>query len=228
MNNTSDIAGLLRAARIVPVLTIQDAAHAVPLARALVAAGVRTLEVTLRTEAGARAAEAIMEAVPDAMVGLGTVLTRRDVALARSLGVAFAFSPGTTPELLDAAAEMGLAFVPGIASASDYMAAAARGFHTVKLFPAAQVGGVAMVRALGGPFPEARFCPTGGIGEEEVGDYLAVPSVAAVGGSWLAPAGDVTGGRWADIEARARRVMTKIRGDIPERVAGLRQYGPLM
>lgn len=210
MNQIVDTAGLLRAARIVPVLTIHDATHAVPLARALVAGGVRTLEITLRTEAGAQAAEAIMDAVPDAIVGLGTVLTRRDVDLARSLGVVFAFSPGATPELLDAAAEAGLAFVPGVASASEYMAAAARGFHTVKLFPAAQVGGIAMLKALGGPFPDARFCPTGGIGEEEVGDYLALPSVVAVGGSWLAPASDVADGRWAEIEARARRVMGRI------------------
>ena len=211
MSQTTNIADLLRAARIVPVLAIGDAAHAVPLALALVAGGVRVLEVTLRTAAGARAAEAIMAAVPDAIVGLGTVLTRRDVQLARNLGVAFAFSPGATPDLLDAAAETDLAFVPGIASASEYMAAAARGFQTVKLFPAAQLGGVGMVKAFAGPFPEARFCPTGGIAEDEVGDYLAVPSVVAVGSSWLAPAGDVAASRWAEIEARARRVTTKFR-----------------
>ena len=114
----STTAALLRAARIVPVLTIQDAATAVPLARALVAGGVRTLEITLRTEAGAKAAEAIIAEVPDAVVGLGTVLTRRDLDLARAIGATFAFSPGATPELLDAAAEAGIPFVPGIATAS--------------------------------------------------------------------------------------------------------------
>jgi len=207
MTTPNPIADLLRAARIVPVLTIRDAAQAVPLARALVAGGVNTLEVTLRTEAGAKAAEAIMAEVPGAVVGLGTVLARRDLLLARKLGVTFAFSPGATPELLDAAAEDGIPFVPGIATASELMAAAARGFTTVKLFPAAQLGGIGALKALGAPFPDARFCPTGGIGEEEMRDYLALPNVVAVGGSWLAPAGEVAAGEWGAIEARARRAM---------------------
>ncbi|MBI0539151.1 bifunctional 4-hydroxy-2-oxoglutarate aldolase/2-dehydro-3-deoxy-phosphogluconate aldolase [Roseomonas sp. KE2513] len=207
MTTPNPIADLLRAARIVPVLTIRDAAQAVPLARALVAGGVRTLEVTLRTEAGAKAAEAIMAEVPDAIVGLGTVLARRDLLLAQRLGVPFAVSPGATPELLDAAAESGIPFVPGIATASELMAAAARGFTTVKLFPAAQIGGIGALKALGAPFPEARFCPTGGIGEEEMRDYLALPNVVAVGGSWLAPSAEIAAGEWGAIEARARRAM---------------------
>ena len=207
MTTPNPTADLLRAARIVPVLTIRDAAQAVPLARALVAGGVNTLEVTLRTEAGAKAAEAIIAEVPGAVVGLGTVLARRDLLLARQLGVTFAFSPGATPELLDAAAEDGIPFVPGIATASELMAAAARGFTTVKLFPAAQLGGIGALKALGAPFPEARFCPTGGIGEEEMRDYLALPNVVAVGGSWLAPAAEVAAGEWEAIEARARRSM---------------------
>ena len=207
---TNDITTLLRAARIVPVLTIHDVALAVPLAQALVAGGVCTLEVTLRTEAGAKAAEAIMRAVPNAIVGLGTVLTRRDIALALSLGVSFAFSPGATPALLEAAAEAALPFAPGIATASDYMAAAERGFRTVKLFPAAQLGGVAAIKALGGPFPEARFCPTGGIGEAELDSYLALPSVVAVGGSWLVTQAELTDRRWDAVEARARRVMAAL------------------
>ncbi|WP_043831727.1 bifunctional 4-hydroxy-2-oxoglutarate aldolase/2-dehydro-3-deoxy-phosphogluconate aldolase [Muricoccus aerilatus] len=207
MTTPNPIADLLRAARIVPVLTIRDAAQAVPLARALVAGGVRTLEVTLRTEAGAKAAEAIMAEVPDAIVGLGTVLARRDLLLAQRLGVPFAVSPGATPELLDAAAESGIPFVPGIATASELMAAAARGFTTVKLFPAAQIGGIGALKALGAPFPEARFCPTGGIGEDEMRDYLALPNVVAVGGSWLAPPAEIAAGEWGAIEARARRTM---------------------
>jgi 2-dehydro-3-deoxyphosphogluconate aldolase / (4S)-4-hydroxy-2-oxoglutarate aldolase len=211
MTTPNPIADLLRAARIVPVLTIRDAAQAVPLARALVAGGVNTLEVTLRTEAGAKAAEAILREVPGAVVGLGTVLARRDLSLARALGVTFAFSPGATPELLDAAAEDGIPFVPGIATASELMAAAARGFTTVKLFPAAQLGGIGALKALGAPFPEARFCPTGGIGEEEMRDYLALPNVVAVGGSWLAPAAEIAAGEWDAIEARARRTMEAAR-----------------
>ena len=210
MTTPNPTADLLRAARIVPVLTIRDANQAVPLARALVAGGVRTLEVTLRTEAGAKAAEAILAEVPDAIVGLGTVLARRDLLLAQKLGVPFAVSPGATPELLDAAAEISLPFVPGIATASELMAAAARGFTTVKLFPAAQIGGIGALKALGAPFPEARFCPTGGIGEEEMRDYLALPNVVAVGGSWLAPSAEIAAGEWGAIEARARRAMQNI------------------
>ncbi|SHI88464.1 2-dehydro-3-deoxyphosphogluconate aldolase / (4S)-4-hydroxy-2-oxoglutarate aldolase [Roseomonas rosea] len=205
MTQADNATDLLRAARIVPVLTIDDAAQAVPLARALVAGGVRMLEVTLRTPAGARAAEAIMAEVPGAIVGLGTVLTPGDLDLALRLGVAFAFSPGATPELLDAAARARLPFVPGIATASELMAAMARGFSTVKLFPAAQLGGIGAVKALGAPFPEARFCPTGGIGEKEAPDYLALPNVVAVGGSWLVPGAELKAGDWAAIEARARR-----------------------
>jgi len=198
-------AEMLREARIVPVLTIHDAAQAVPLARALVAGGVRMLEVTLRTEAGAKAAEAIMAEVPEAVVGLGTVVTPADLALARRLGATFAFSPGATPELLDAAKASGIPFVPGIATASELMAAMSRGFGTVKLFPAAQLGGIGALKALGAPFPDARFCPTGGIGEGEAADYLALPNVVAVGGSWLVPAAALKAGDWAAIEAVARR-----------------------
>jgi 2-dehydro-3-deoxyphosphogluconate aldolase/(4S)-4-hydroxy-2-oxoglutarate aldolase len=204
---TRSPADLLRAARIVPVLTIQDVATAVPLARALVAGGVHMLEVTLRTRAGADAAKAIMEEVPEAVVGLGTVLTQGDLDLACRLGVQFAFSPGATPELLDAAAEAGIPFVPGVATASELMTAMARGFSTVKLFPAAQLGGIAALRALGAPFPDARFCPTGGISETEARDYLALPNVLAVGGSWLAPAAKVAAGDWGVIETLARRAM---------------------
>ena len=210
MTQDTPVAALLRAARIVPVLTIHDAAHAVALARALVAGGVRTLEITLRTPAGAAAAEAIIAAVPDALVGLGTVLTRRDLDLARGIGARFAFSPGATPELLDAAAATGIAFVPGIGTASELMAAMARGFPVVKLFPAEQVGGLAMLKALGAPFPKARFCPTGGIGEHQARDYLALPNVLAVGGSWLAPLDLVAVGDWDAITDRARRALAAL------------------
>ena len=212
MSENNPTAALLRAARIVPVLTIHDAASAVPLARALVAGGVRTLEVTLRTEAGARAAEAILAEVPEAVVGLGTVLTARDLDLARRIGATFAFSPGATPELLDAAAAAGIPFVPGIATASELMSAMACGFSTVKLFPAAQLGGIGALKALGAPFPEARFCPTGGIGEAEAPDYLALSNVVAVGGSWLVPAAELKAGDWAAIEGRARRSMAAVGG----------------
>ena len=198
---------LLRNARLVAVLTIERLDRAVPLARALVAGGVRTLEITLRTEAGADAAAAIRAAVPEAIVGLGTVLSTRDLELAKSLQLPFAFSPGATPDLLDAAVELGVPFVPGIATASELIAAMRRGFTTVKLFPAEQVGGIGALKALGGPFPAARFNPTGGVSEANMGAYLALPNVVAVGGSWLAPAADMEAANWQAITGRAKRAM---------------------
>jgi 2-dehydro-3-deoxyphosphogluconate aldolase/(4S)-4-hydroxy-2-oxoglutarate aldolase len=212
---TPTIADLLRAARLVAVLTIEDADRAVPLARALVAGGVRTLEITLRTKAGAAAASAVRKAVPEAVVGLGTVLTRSDLALVRELDLHFAFSPGATPDLLAAAQALEIPFVPGIGTASELMAAMARGFDVVKLFPAEQVGGIGMLRALAGPFPSALFNPTGGVTEDNVGAYLAQPNVVAVGGSWLAPASDLKAGNWDDITGRARRAMAKIPSAAP-------------
>jgi 2-dehydro-3-deoxyphosphogluconate aldolase/(4S)-4-hydroxy-2-oxoglutarate aldolase len=207
---TLSTADLLRAARLVAVLTIEDADRAVPLARALVAGGVRTLEITLRTKAGATAAAAVRRSVPEAVVGLGTVQTRDDLALVRQLDLQFAFSPGATADLLDAARVLGVPFVPGIGTASELMAAMARGFDVVKLFPAEQVGGIGMLRALAGPFPTALFNPTGGVTEDNAGAYLAQPNVVAVGGSWLSPASDVRAGNWDAITERARGAMARI------------------
>ncbi|MBS0559501.1 MAG: bifunctional 4-hydroxy-2-oxoglutarate aldolase/2-dehydro-3-deoxy-phosphogluconate aldolase [Proteobacteria bacterium] len=205
-------AALMRAARLIPVLTITDLATAVPLAHALVAGGVRMLEVTLRTDCGADAAIAIKDEVPDAIVGFGTVLTRADLERAKKAGMRFAFSPGATTALLDAAAELGIPFVPGVQTASELMAAAERGFHTVKFFPAEPAGGIPALKALAGPFPHMRFCPTGGIAEDRIEAWLALPNVVAVGGSWLAPDAEVARGDWDAITARARRVMAKFGG----------------
>jgi 2-dehydro-3-deoxyphosphogluconate aldolase / (4S)-4-hydroxy-2-oxoglutarate aldolase len=204
------ILDLMRRARLIPVLTIHRLSDAVPLARALVAGGVSMLEVTLRTPAGADAVRAIHAEVTGAAVGLGTVLTRRDLELARELDLPFAFSPGATPELLETASALGVPFVPGVQTASELMAALVRGFEVVKFFPAAPAGGVAALKALAGPFPDARFCPTGGIAEDAIGDWLALPNVVAVGGSWLAPATDVERGNWAAITARAGRALQRL------------------
>ncbi len=204
------LAELLRNARLVAVLTIERLDRAVPLARALVAGGVRTLEITLRTAAGADAAAAIKDAVPEAIVGLGTVLSTRDLELAKSLNLPFAFSPGATPDLLDAAKKLGVPFVPGVATASELIATMRRGFTTVKLFPAEQVGGIGALKALGGPFPAARFNPTGGVSEANMAAYLALPNVVAVGGSWLAPAADVEAGNWQAITGRAKQAMERL------------------
>jgi 2-dehydro-3-deoxyphosphogluconate aldolase/(4S)-4-hydroxy-2-oxoglutarate aldolase len=203
MSDASPIETLLRAARLVAVLTIERVSDAVPLARALVAGGVRTLEITLRTPAGAEAAAIVKHEVPEAIVGLGTVTRVAHLELAKSLDLPFAFSPGATPELLEAAKALGVNFVPGIATASELIAAIAHGFTTVKLFPAEQLGGVAMLKSLGGPFPHITFNPTGGITAGNMMDYLNLPNVVAVGGSWLAPAQDIAAGNWNTITARA-------------------------
>jgi len=179
----------------------------VPLARALVAGGVHTLEITLRTAAGAVAAKAIHAEVEGAVVGLGTVLTRRDLEICVNNGLKFAFSPGAAPALLDAAATIGLDFVPGVQTASDVMACLERGFHVMKFFPAVPAGGIPTLKALAGPFPHVEFCPTGGITESEAPIWLKLPNVLAVGGSWLAPAELVSAGDWATITARAQRSM---------------------
>ena len=205
----TDIADLMRAARLIPVLTIDDPAVAIPLAQALVDGGLRMLEVTLRTKAGADAARAIADAVPDAIVGFGTVATPSDLDLAERIGMRFAFSPGATPALLDAARGRGLPFVPGVQTASEYMAAAERGFTLAKFFPAEPAGGIPALKALAGPFPHARFCPTGGIAEDHVAAWLDQPNVLAVGFSWLATPADIAQANWSAITARARRAMAR-------------------
>jgi 2-dehydro-3-deoxyphosphogluconate aldolase/(4S)-4-hydroxy-2-oxoglutarate aldolase len=202
---------ILRAAPVIPVITIEHARDAVPLARALVAGGLVALEITLRTPAASAAAVAIIREVPEALVGIGTVLSPHDLVTARALKARFALSPGATPELLDAAAQSALPFIPGVQTASEVMAALARGFDVLKLFPAAPAGGIGLLRALAGPFPQVRFCPTGGVGEENFAEWLAQPNVVCVGGSWLAPAADIKAGNWEAITARARRAVMRLR-----------------
>ena len=199
------LAALFKSNRIVPVLTIQKVEDAVPLARALVAGGVRMLEVTLRTPVAIEAAQAIIANVPDAIVGIGTILSADDLARAETLGAKFGISPGATPELLKAAAASALSFAPGIATASELMQALAHGFDIVKFFPAEQAGGIKGLRALAGPFPNVRFCPTGGIGETNAATWLAEPNVVAVGGSWLCQPVDLKSGNWAGITAMCER-----------------------
>jgi 2-dehydro-3-deoxyphosphogluconate aldolase / (4S)-4-hydroxy-2-oxoglutarate aldolase len=200
-------AALLKSAVVIPVLTIERLEHAVPLARALVAGGVRVLEVTLRTPVAIEAAKAIMANVPEAVVGIGTILNADDLARAKALGASFGISPGATPDLLKAAAASGLPFAPGIATASEVMQALAHGFNLLKFFPGEQSGGIRAIRALAGPFPDVRFCPTGGIGEANAAAWLAEPNVVAVGGSWLCPASDIRSGNWDGITAMCELAM---------------------
>ncbi|WP_315755439.1 MULTISPECIES: bifunctional 4-hydroxy-2-oxoglutarate aldolase/2-dehydro-3-deoxy-phosphogluconate aldolase [unclassified Bradyrhizobium] len=197
-------------APVIPVITIEDAAHAVPLARALVTGGLRVIEITLRTQAGLDAARAIIDEVPDAVVGIGTVLTPADYERAARLGAAFAISPGLSIGLLDAANAGEMPFAPGIQTASDLIACVTRGYELVKFFPAVPAGGLAALDALAGPFPNVRFCPTGGINAGNAAQWLAHKKVVAIGGSWVAPAADIKAGAWAAIEQRAREA-TKLR-----------------
>ena len=201
---------LLRLSPIIPVITIERTEDAVPLARALVAGGLRLLEITLRTPVARAAAETIIANVPEAIVGIGTVLSARDLAVASEIGAQFALSPGATQTLLETAAAQDLPFIPGIATSSELMAALAHGFDVVKFFPAVPAGGIATVAALAGPFPKVRFCPTGGIGEANMREWLAQPNVVAVGGSWLTPAADVRAGAWDAITERVRRALSQL------------------
>lgn len=198
------IRDILAASPVMPVIVLDRVEDAVPLANALVAGGIRVLEVTLRTKAALDCVRAIRAAVPDAIVGVGTITNIADMDLAREAGAVFGVSPGTTPELLAHAAATGFSFLPGSMNPSDVMRALDAGFTAMKLFPAKQAGGIEMLKALGGPFPQVMFCPTGGIDVESAPAFLALPNVACVGGSWLAPANLVANKDWNEITQRAQ------------------------
>jgi 2-dehydro-3-deoxyphosphogluconate aldolase / (4S)-4-hydroxy-2-oxoglutarate aldolase len=191
-------------APVIPVLTISDLAHAVPLARALVDGGLRVLEVTLRTSVAIGCIEAIRKAVPEAIIGVGTLTKAVDFAAAGRAGAQFGVTPGLTPDLAAAARGARFPLLPGVMTPTEVIAARAAGFNELKLFPAHQAGGVAMLRALGAPFPDVLFCPTGGITRDSAPDYLALPNVASVGGSWVAPAAMIDANDWQGITALAR------------------------
>lgn len=212
MTPNEQLAAILAANPIIPVITISKVADAVPLARALVDGGITALEVTLRTPAAPDAIERIVKEVPEAIVGVGTIRSAGDVAQAVRLGAKFLVSPGTTGGIYRAVAQAKLPFLPGVATASELMAALDQGFDTVKFFPAVPAGGIAAIKALAGPFPQVRFCPTGGISEGNFLEWLAVPEIIAVGGSWLAPASAIKAGNWKEISAIARRARDAIDG----------------
>jgi 2-dehydro-3-deoxyphosphogluconate aldolase/(4S)-4-hydroxy-2-oxoglutarate aldolase len=189
---------------VIPVIVLQRVEDAVPLARALVAGGVRVLEVTMRTPVALHCIEAIATAVPDAIVGAGTVRGTADAREAKAAGSRFAVSPGYTPALGQACRDLDLPLLPGVATASEVMAAQADGLDFLKFFPATAAGGIPMLKALAGPFPEVRFCPTGGITAQTAPQFLSLPNVPVCGGSWLTPAEAVDAGDWGRITALAR------------------------
>jgi 2-dehydro-3-deoxyphosphogluconate aldolase / (4S)-4-hydroxy-2-oxoglutarate aldolase len=191
-------------APVIPVIVLHEVAHAVPLARALVAGGIRMLEVTLRTPVALQCMERIARDVPEAVVGAGTVRSAADAQAAALAGARFAVSPGYTPAVGRACHDLKLPLLPGVATGSEVMMAQEDGHQALKFFPAMQAGGIAMLKALGGPFGDVRFCPTGGITPQNAREFLALPNVACVGGSWLVPAESMAAGDWSRIETLAR------------------------
>ena len=194
---------LLGATRVVPVITIKDAEKAVPLAGALVAGGLQVLEVTLRTEAGIESISRIAAEVPGAVVGAGTVVTPQQLLDARNAGAQFIVSPGCTDALAAAAADAGIVFLPGAVTASEVLRLLEHGISLMKFFPAETSGGVAALKALGAPFPQVSFCPTGGIDLERAPSYLELANVVCIGGSWMVPLDLIERGEWAAITALA-------------------------
>lgn len=199
--NMREIAGL---APVIAVLTIIELEHAVPLARALTAGGLPVLEVTLRTPVALAAVEAMRKAVPEAVIGVGTLTRPVDFAAADRAGAQFGVTPGLAPDLAAAARGARFPLLPGVMTPTELIAARTAGFNVLQLFPARQAGGIGMLQALAGAFPDVRFCATGGITRAAAPDYLALPNVACVGGSWVAPRAMLAGGDWAGIEALAR------------------------
>lgn len=206
-----NIEELLRSGPIMPVVTLQDADVAVDVARALVRGGARVMEVALRTPSALRAIEAIARGVPEICVGAGTVRAVADLRAAASAGAAFAVSPGATPSLLDVARGGPIPYLPAVATASELMLAFDAGYRYVKFFPAAPAGGPRALEALGGPFPEARFCPTGGITPRTLRSYLDLASVVCVGGSWITPASVLARRDWKRIETLMRASLATAR-----------------
>jgi 2-dehydro-3-deoxyphosphogluconate aldolase / (4S)-4-hydroxy-2-oxoglutarate aldolase len=194
-------------APVIPVIVLSDVAQAVPLARALVAGGIRMLEVTLRTPQALACIEAIAREVPEAVAGAGTVRSAADAQAAVKAGARFAVSPGYTSAVGRACRELGLPLLPGVATGSEIMAAQEDGFTSLKFFPAMQAGGLAMLKAWQGPFGDVKFCPTGGISAANAAEFLALGNVVCVGGSWLTPADAVAKGDWARITQLAKEAV---------------------
>ncbi len=195
---------VMQDAPVIPVIVLHDVAHAVPMARALLAGGIRMLEITLRTPQALACMEAIANEVEGAVVGAGTVRSPADAAAAVKAGARFAVSPGYTPSVGQACKDLGLTLLPGVATGSEIMTAQEDGYTELKFFPAMQAGGPAMLKAWGGPFFDVKFCPTGGVTPGNASEFLSLSNVACVGGSWLVPADALAQGDWARIEQLAR------------------------
>ncbi|MCW5643309.1 MAG: bifunctional 4-hydroxy-2-oxoglutarate aldolase/2-dehydro-3-deoxy-phosphogluconate aldolase [Rhodoferax sp.] len=203
---------VMQDAPVIPVIVLHDVAHAVPMARALVAGGIRMLEVTLRTAQALACMEAIARDVPEAVLGAGTVRNPADAKAAAAAGARFAVSPGYTSAVGQACRDLGLPLLPGVATGSEIMMAQEDGLSELKFFPALQAGGTAMLKAWSGPFGDVRFCPTGGVSPSNAAEFLALPNVVCVGGSWLVPSDALAQGDWARITQLAREAAGLARG----------------
>jgi 2-dehydro-3-deoxyphosphogluconate aldolase / (4S)-4-hydroxy-2-oxoglutarate aldolase len=195
---------LLSRVPVVPVVVVDDPAHAVPVARALVAGGLPVIELTLRTPVALDAIRAIASEVPEILVGAGTIVTPGQAKEALDAGAQFLVSPGSTPSLLGAMADTGLPFLPGTATVSEVLAVLEAGYTELKFFPAEASGGAAFLKSIASPVPTARFCPTGGITAASAPSYLSLPNVGCVGGSWLTPADALASGDWSRVTELAR------------------------
>ncbi|WP_411831896.1 bifunctional 4-hydroxy-2-oxoglutarate aldolase/2-dehydro-3-deoxy-phosphogluconate aldolase [Pseudoxanthomonas mexicana] len=206
---------LLRAAGILPVVTVHTLEQARRVSAALLEGGLPAIELTLRTPVAMEALAMLKRELPGIVIGAGTVLTRAQIAQSIDAGADFLVTPGTPPELADALAEADIPAVPGAATPTEMLALMARGFRVCKLFPASAVGGLAMLKGLAGPLAELRICPTGGITEDNAADYLSQPNVVCIGGSWMVPAGWIEAGQWDKVaasSAMAAAIVRKVRG----------------
>lgn len=204
-------AAILATSPVVPVLVIDDPDHAVPIAEALMEGGIRSLEVTLRTPHALQVLETLARHCPDAITGAGTIANSTQLQQAVDAGAQFLISPGLTPTLLETAVAGNVPLIPGISTLSELMQGMEYGLHHFKFFPAQAAGGISMLKAIAGPFPDIRFCPTGGISPDNACDYLALPNVSCVGGSWLVTAQIIAEGNWQAITQLARQILDSVR-----------------
>lgn len=205
---TEKLLEILSGQPVIPVLKIDRLADAAPLARALAAGGLKAVEITLRTPDAIDAIRLVSHEVPEAVVGAGTVLSGKDFTAAENAGAQFIVSPGTTQELLDAANQSKIPFLPGAVTPSEIMAVREEGYRMLKFFPAQQAGGADFLKSLASPLADVKFCPTGGITAQNAVDYLSLPNVVCIGGSWVAPDAEVAAGNWTKIEELAREAAT--------------------
>lgn len=210
-DRSGEVRRIMARSPVIPVLTIENADHAVPLARALVVGGIDVLEITLRSEAAFEALRRVRAEVPEMLAGIGTATTLAHLERAKELDAAFAVSPGLTLDLVRRAAALDLPFLPGVATASEVMAAHAEGLDALKFFPAEPMGGVRTLAALAPVFPEISFCPTGGVTLDNLNSYLQLPNVTCVGGSWLTPKGRIDARDWSTVTARAAAAIDRAR-----------------